>query len=420
MDRGTVYPVPAARKAVAAIGLALALHAAPAPGALSAAAARKESASVLFWSQAERDANFRHMERLFPEHVVRASRHPRPLPRGRPIEPALGGRDGVARLMAPLHIAGLLVLQDGRIRLEHYADGYSARGHWTSFSVAKSVTSTLVGAAVRDGLIGSIDDPITRYIPELAGSGYDGVTIAQVLTMTSGVRWNEDYTDPNSDVVRMFADPPPPGMDPTIAYLRRLPREAPPGSKWVYKTGETSLIGVLVRRATGRSLADYLSEKIWRPYGMEADALWQIDERGQEAGGYGLSVALRDYGRIGQFMLDGGIAGGRAVLPDGWIAAATAVRVPLGGGAGYGFQWWTSGDGTYGARGIYGQLIHINPARRLVIVTSSAWPKATEDHLAALRTRLIAAVTAAVDRDGGRVAASGNPPHGSRQADYSH
>ena len=394
----TLCPGSWARKAVTAAALALGVHAAPAAAA--------PSAGVLFWSQAQRDANFRHMERLFPEHVVRAARHPRPLPPGRSIERALGGRDAVARLMAPLHIAGLLVLQDGRVRLERYAAGYSAKGHWTSFSVAKSITSTLVGAAVRDGLIGSIDDPITRYIPELKGSGYDGVTIAQVLTMTSGVRWNEDYADPNSDVVRMFADPVAPGTDPTIAYLSRLPREAPPGSKWVYKTGETSLIGVLVRRATGRSLADYLSEKIWRPYGMAADALWQIDARGQEAGGYGLSIGLRDYGRIGQFMLDGGVAGGRQVLPDGWIAAATSVRVAIGEGAGYGFQWWTGRDGTYSARGIYGQLIHIDPARRLVIVTSSAWPSATDDRLAAFRTELIAAVTAAVELRPGRQAAA--------------
>ena len=135
------------------------------------------------------------------------------------------------------------------------ARGLTRDGRWTSFSVAKSFTSTLVGAAIRDGYIKSVDDPVTRYIPELAGSGYDGVTVAQLLTMTSGVKWNEDYTDFNSDVARMYAKPAPAGIDPTVAYMRTLPRDTPPGSKWVYKTGETNLVGVLVSRATGKPLS---------------------------------------------------------------------------------------------------------------------------------------------------------------------
>ena len=380
-------------------GCAAVPEAAPGPALTPATASRlrQAGAEVLFWSQEERDRNFPAMETKFPTHRVKAGGRVRPLPRGASIEQALGGAAAVDRLIAERNIAGLLVLQDGRIRLERYARGHTAQRRYTSFSVAKSLTSTLVGAAIRDGYIKSIDDPVTQYIPELGGSGYDGVTIRHILTMTSGVRWNENYTDPNSDVARMFANSPPPGMDVTVAYLRTLPREAEPGTKWVYKTGETNLIGVLVRKATGKTLADYLSEKLWRPYGMEADAFWQIDEGGQEIGGCCTSVTLRDYARIGQFTLDGGRAGGRDVVPAGWIADATRAQAPIGApGRGYGYQWWSGPEGTYMAQGIFGQLIYMDPARRLVIVTSSAWPKATGSDMSAARAELIRQITAAV------------------------
>ena len=202
-------------------------------------------------------------------------------------------------------MAGVLVLHDGAVRLERYALTGGRQVRWHSFSIAKSITSTLVGAAMRDGSIKSLDDPVTRYITDLRGSAYDEVTVRQLLTMTSGVRWNEDYTDLKSDVARMYAEPPAPGLDMTVSYVRRLPREAPPGTKWVYKTSETNLVGVLVMAATGKPLADYLSEKIWRPYGMERDAEWMLDDIGHEQGGCCLAMTLRDLGRFGQFILDG-------------------------------------------------------------------------------------------------------------------
>ncbi len=369
-----------------------------APAAVSnGAELRKAGAEVLFWSQEQRDANFRRMEKLFPVKVVKAGGTPRPLPAGAPLEAALGGAEAVDKLMAGMNAAGLLVLQNGQVRLERYARGHSAEQRWTSFSVAKSVTSTLVGAALKDGSITSLDDPVTRYIPELAGSGYDGVTVRQILTMTSGVRWNEDYTDSASDVARMLAEPVPAGQDATVAYLRKLPREAAPGTKWNYKTGETNLVGVLLRRATGKPLSRYLSEKIWRPYGMEADAYWQIDEGGQEIGGCCLSITLRDYGRIGQFILDGGRAGGKEVLPAGWIAEATRSHADIGApGRGYGYQWWIGPAGTYSGVGIFGQMIHLDPKRNLVVVVNAAGPQATSRELTMARVALILAITKAV------------------------
>lgn len=363
------------------------------------AALRQVGAEVLFWSQAERDGNFPAMEKLFPGDTARASPTPRLLPQGKPL--SLGAGDPVGAHMAAQNVAGLLVLQNGAIRMERYARGYSEKGRYTSFSVAKSLTSTLVGAAIADGFIKSVDDPVTRYIPALKDSAYEGVSIEQVLTMTSGVKWNEDYTDPNSDVASMYKDAPPPGMDATIAYLRTLPREAQPGTKWLYKTGETNLIGVLVTKATGKSLAQYAQEKIWQPYGMERDLFWMLDSSGQDIGGCCISVSLRDYARLGQFVLDGGVINGKPVVPNGWFASATRVhaRVP-GGNTGYGYQWWVNPDGSFQAQGIFGQMIYIDPPRKLVIVLSGAWPKASDPGLSAVRQAFVERIRAALDAEG--------------------
>jgi len=358
---------------------------------------QKLAAEVLFWSDAERDRNFRRMERIFPSIRVAAAHHVHPLPPGKSLVSALGGSGSVDHMMEQLEVVGLLVLQDGKVRLERYHGGLGPNDRWTSFSVAKSLTSSLVGAAMKDGYIKSLDDPVTRYIPELKGSAYEGVTVRQLLTMTSGVKWNEDYTDPKSDVARMLSTPAPPGENPTVAYMRKLPREAPPGTEWVYKTGETMLVGVLVEKATGKTLADYLSEKIWRPYGMEKDAFWEVDAGGGNIGGCCVSAALRDYGRVGQFYLDGGRAGGKQVLPSGWIKQATSKQAEIGEpGFGYGYQWWTESNGSYDAIGIFGQMIHVDPGHRLVIVTLSNWPRPTDDALSGKRRALVKRITDAV------------------------
>ncbi|MET0247723.1 MAG: serine hydrolase domain-containing protein [Sphingomonas sp.] len=344
---------------------------------------RKVGAEILFWSQAQRDANFPHMERIFPGNIVRRGARVRPLPAGAPLPVADGDIDA---FMAQQNVAGLIVLQDGKVRLERYARGYGREGRYTSFSVAKSFTSALVGAAIRDGHIRSVTEPVTKYIPELAGRGYDGVTIAQLLTMTSGVRWNEDYTDPKSDVARMFLEPVPAGEDPTVHYMKILPREFEPGSKWVYKTGETNLIGVLVMRATGKPLATYLSEKVWRPYGMEQDAFWMVDPSGREVSGCCLSVSLRDYARMGQFAMEGG----KGVVPTDWFADSTRAHASIGvPGYGYGYQWWTYPQGRFGAQGIFGQTIRVDPKSRVVIAVSAAAPKASDPAYGRARTAFL-------------------------------
>lgn len=297
--------------------------------------------------------------------------------------------------MASSHVTGLIVLQHGRIRLERYGSGRGPADRWTTFSVAKSVTSTLVGCAIRDGYIRSLDDPVTRYLPQLKGSAYDGVTIAQLLAMRSGVRWDEDYADPASDVVRLYAFRPPPGEDRTIAYMRRLPRAAPPGTHWSYNTGETDLAGALVRAATHRPLATYLSEAIWRPAGMEHDAWWLTDAEGLEAGGSGLSMTLRDAARFGQLALEGG----RGLAPAQWFAKARQrISIVDGTADGYGYLWWTYPRGRFAARGIFGQSIMMDPASDSVIAIEADWPHATDPALSTERARFEALVIAAAAR----------------------
>lgn len=332
-----------------------------------------QATTAHFWSQERRDAGFRQMAKIYNSATVNAGGRVHAFGAGKPL--ALEA--DVDAYMKSQRAAGLLIIQDNKIRLEKYSLGLTAKDRWASFSVAKSVTSTLAGAALKDGFIRGLDDKITDYLHELKGSVYENVTVRHLLTMTTGVKWNEDYNDPNSDVVRIRLERPAPGTDAILSYMRRLTREAPAGTKWAYKTGETNLIGVLIRRATGKPLSAYLSEKIWRPYGMEMSAHWDPSTTGQELGGCCLSMSLRDYARFGQFILDGAKIEGRSILPDAWLAAATTKQADIGiPGRGYGYQWWTTDDGGFQARGIFGQSILIDPKRRLVIVTIGSWPTA--------------------------------------------
>ena len=333
---------------------------------------------VLFWSIPQRDAAFRTMDRipfLVKSRVISADKNVYPLPKGAPLDVGID----VDAYMKDQRTAGLVIIQDGKIRLEKYGLDFSGDGRWTSFSVAKSFTSTLVGAAIKDGYIKSINDKVSDYIPDLKGSVYDDVTIRQLLTMTSGVKWNEDYADPQSDVALFNAHKAEPGVDVTVSYMRKLKREVPPGTKWVYKTGETNLIGVLVSSATKKNLSDYLAEKVWRPFGMEQNASWLLGSTSHEISGCCMQASTRDFARFGLFMLAGGRAAGKSVLPDGWIAAATTKQADIGDAEfGYGYQWWTRNDGSYAARGIFGQGIFIDPKRKLIVASNSNWPQATD------------------------------------------
>lgn len=359
-------------------------------------------AEILTWSQAQKVAYYPKMDSIFPAHVALRGTVLHDLPTGAPLAALTtpASAQSLTDFIASQQVAGLLVIQNGAVRLERYGLGQTAASRWTSFSVAKSVTSTLVGAAIKDGSISSIDAPLTNYIGELRGTAYDGVTVRQLLTMSSGVAWNENYTDPNSDLVRFTHYTPVAGLDANVGFARTLHREATPGTKWVYKTLESNLLGTLVIAATGKPLATYLSGKIWSTYGMERDAAWLTDHIGHEQGGAGLQATLRDFGRYGQLVLDGGVVNGQSIVPAGWFATATHKQFDIGvAGSGYGYQWWTYDTGAFEARGIFGQLVFIDPARKLVIVVLGAWNDPVGGQSADLQRQLVTAIQNAVDAE---------------------
>ena len=356
---------------------------------------------LLFWTVPQRDAAFRALDRLpilAKSHVVPASGTPSALPTGAPLKLP----SDVDAYMAGQRSAALLVVHDGKLRLERYGLGFDGAGRWTSFSVAKSFTSTLVGAAVKDGFIKSLDDKVSLYIPDLKGSAYDEVSVRQLLTMTSGVQWNEDYADPNSDVAKFNNHKPDAGVEAAVSYMRKLPRAVPAGTRWLYSTGETNLVCSLVQQATKKPLATYLSEKVWGPAGMEQQATWLLSKTGQEIGGCCVQAAARDYARMGQFILNGAMVNGQSIVPDGWWADATTKRTDIGmPGRGYGYQWWTYDDGSYTARGIFGQGIFIDPKRKLVIVSNANWAGGARDKAAtAARDAFYQEVQKAIDDEG--------------------
>jgi CubicO group peptidase (beta-lactamase class C family) len=351
-------------------------------------------------------AAFRKQIQAWPHRVIRRGDAVRPLPPHARSLAELTFDAGDARLslgdyMVRRRTAGLLILKGGEIACERYGMGSGPQTRWTSFSTAKSMTSTLCGAALHDGAIGSLDDRCDLYLPRLRGSAYDGVTVRNVMRMCSGVAWNEedDARSGAGSLSRALASRRPGAV---LDLLCSLPRAQPQGVVFNYSTIESCLLGALVAAATGRPLADTCAETIWGPAGMEADGQWLLDsDGGLEIGGFGLGARLRDVGRFGQLVLEDGEAfSGRRVLPPGWRdlagqpdSAATGFgelmpRTLLG----YGYQWWALPHGPTGihagaflAIGAFGQFIYVHPSAQVVAVIQSAWLQ-HDDNDAALET----------------------------------
>jgi len=324
------------------------------------------------------------------------------LPEGLPIAAFSSGgakEKALEDFMEEQKVAGLLILQDGKIRMERYALGHNDTNLWPSLSVAKSVTSTLVGVAIKDGYIKSVDDLVTDYLPELKGSAFDSVKIRHLLTMTSGIKWIENYTAPDSDIAGFDNDTTVNGMKAIVSYMRRLPAEAVPGKKFNYSTGETHLLGALISSATHQSLSHYLSSRIWIPYGMEQTATWRLDRTGQELAGCCLQMRLRDFGRFGQFVLEDGTINGESIVPDDWFKTATQIQMPLWPGGGYGYGWWIFNGYSFEALGIHGQKIYIDPSRKLVIAINSKWPEADSNERIFAVANFIKSITDEIDKE---------------------
>jgi CubicO group peptidase (beta-lactamase class C family) len=335
---------------------------------------------------------FRDTDRVFAHRPVARSGAVWDLPRGPALAmPAItfaGETRDYGRFAEDTFTNALLVMRDGRIVFEDYRNRSDAATRFISFSMAKTITALLVGIALEQGRIGSLDDPVIRYLPELAGSGYDGATIRQVLQMRSGVDYQEryDFGDNPSFAARLheqaivlnrmrFAD-----------GARETRRANAPGSTFNYSTLDTFVIGWLLERATGMDLASYTGMYLWGPLGAEADGFWLADGPpgvGRELAGMGYNAVLRDFGRLGQLMLDGGRRGDRQVVPADWVAQMTRM-IPTGAPMpGYGLFTWQVDDepGAYAAVGLAGQFIYVHPQTRTVIVKLSYYPPVEPAHV---------------------------------------
>jgi CubicO group peptidase (beta-lactamase class C family) len=344
----------------------------------------------LMWPPCLQSYGFRNVDKLFATRVAPRGPTPSELTRGPAYEGTFesGGKTmSIADLMNRNNVVGLIATVDDAVVLERYGLGLQPHERWSTMSTVKSFTALLVGAAIADGAIGSLDDAVTDHLPAMRGTGYDGVTVRHLVTMSSGVRWIEDYTDRDSDVnrySRSLAAKTPGGV---LRLMASLPRAHPPGSFWNYNTGDTYLLGALICAATGRRLADYLSEKIWKPAGMEFDAFYTLEsEDGQEISGSRAGMTLRDMARLSLLVANGGRAQGIDVLGDRWIDAVGTPAFELAGRentagvevlgvSSYGLSWWLDDDGGMWALGHSGQRVYVNRRERITVVQLAVYPE---------------------------------------------
>jgi CubicO group peptidase (beta-lactamase class C family) len=342
---------------------------------------------ILRWHMLDTDVSalvFRSMDQIFTTRTVPRSGPVWNLPRNdRPLDftyPWQGGNIPAEQFLERTHTNALLVLKGGRIVSEIYRNNSDARARFIAWSMTKSLTSVLIGCALAEGRIDSLDTPITRYLPELVGGGYDGVSIRQVMQMRSGVDYEERYD---------FANPGVAASNHIAALVRNtarftdvartLPRKHAPGAQFQYKTIDTAVLGWLVERVTRGSVAAYTARCVWEPLGAEADGYYIMDGPpgvGREFSGAGYNATLRDFARFGQMMLDGGVANGRRIVSAEWVRQSTEPSGPEDTGrGGYGLQWWTmGGSDAYAAIGLQGQYIYIDPSTRTVVVKLSYFP----------------------------------------------
>lgn len=344
--------------------------------------------AINLFSDEYRAGNFRSMHETFPSHAIAPAgeaweftRAERPLPERYGFQ---GDERSLVGFLEDSETTGLLVARDGVILHESYRRGNEAGSLATSFSVAKPFVAALVGIAIERGAIASVDDPISDYVPELIGSGYEGVAIHDVLTMSSGVAFDEAYDRVTSDVMRLpiqvfglrQAAP---------AILAGLQRQREPGTFHAYISSDALALGLLVARATGTTVSAFLEEAIWVPAGMEAPAAWNTDFHGNELAHAFLSATLRDYARFGRLVLNEGRRDERQVIPAAWVQASTQPSAPhlqpgdnpaSASTFGYGYQWWIPDEpeGDVVAIGIWGQFLYVHPRYGIVIAKTSTDP----------------------------------------------
>ena len=310
----------------------------------------------------------------FPTRRVPKGAEARPLQRAT-SEPAIeysGSKDrGIDAFLAAHRNTGLLVLKGDTILAERYQYDRKPEHRFNSMSMSKTVVAMLVGIALEEKHIASLDDPAGKYVPALSGHPYGETPIRHLLTMSSGVKFVEAYTG-NDDIMRLGSEllfhTGSGGPQALTPFRERI---APPGKAFSYASSETYVLGLVLRGATGRNLSEYLSEKIWQPMGAESDAAWNVDASGYELAYCCLSATLRDWGRFGLLLAEGGARAGRQIIPAAWIKEATGNRAPM---TGYGYQTWVSPQADrFTLRGLRGQAVDVHPASKTVVVHTAVY-----------------------------------------------
>lgn len=346
---------------------------------------RVRMVSSLF-TGAEQAQNFARLDEMFPTSELSPSATPWTFPSGPalslPAKFSYEGRDVDLKVfLEETDTSALLVLDQGALVHEEYWLTGGLDVPWLSMSVAKSFISALMGIALSEGFLDSVETPVSELVPSLVGSAYDGVPIRDVLQMSSGARWNEDYSDPQSDINRfgrIFA------LGGSInEFAASLDRELEPGTFNRYNSTDTQVLGMVLVEATGRSVTSYMQEKLWEPLGAESRAFWLLDGEGMEMVFGGLNATGRDYAKLGELYRLGGTRQGIQIVPADWIEASLRTDAPhLVAGEnpasdnrlGYGYQWWIpEGDrGEFLAIGVYNQFIYVDPTAGVVITKLSA------------------------------------------------
>jgi len=346
---------------------------------------RLQYATSLF-SGKEQYQNFARIPDMFPVSSVMPSEVSKDWPVGTsltlPSEFTHGDtQQATSEFLEETDTVALLVLHKGDIHYENYWLTGGADVQWPSWSVAKSYVSALIGIAIEDGLIEDVNDPISKYLPELKGSGYDGVSIEDVLEMSSGARWNEDYSDSKSDINRL-------GRILALGgsldkFVTTIGPDLEPGTYNRYNSADTQVLGRLLVKVSGMSLADYTQQELWEPLDAKEPGYWLIDNKGMEMAFAGFHATARDYARLGELYRNNGIYDGKKILSKDWVTASTTSSKPhltvgenpaSNNDFGYGYQWWLldGNEGEFTAMGVYNQFIYVNPEKEVVIVKLSA------------------------------------------------
>jgi len=299
-------------------------------------------------------------------------------------------------------VLGFLVLKDNKIISEHYFHGSNQNSRFLSNSVGKSITSTLFGIALTEGKISSIDDPVIKYVPTLKGSGYERVTLRQALEMATGIAATENAADPKSTVHQMDRSVlrGVPSFTDLLKSLKADPNVWP-GTTFNYVSLNTEVLGLAIENATKTPLNQYMQEKIWSKIGAQSDGfLFRAKAQPDQCAFGCFNATLRDYGRFGLMIINGGTLGGKRIVSSAWIKEATSpakYTVPPQG-TNYGYQWWIpSGNSqVFQAAGVYGQIVYLNPVRHIVIVEISAWPKADPDERWSEASKVMEAISNAL------------------------